>query len=513
MENSPFNKLSAELRNKIYELALAHDTPLAVCKKHPDPDSTAVQPPLTRVCRQIRDEALGMFYQFNTFVMELISSQIWKWPADDKWGFPLERLKEKEQRCDDTEHAPTWISEILDRRTWEVSEWLKCTSQEHHDVIKKANIVIGTNVFHWEKDFYGKRNNIFDWAPLVEMLRQYGYCGKVGQQKVNAVVRLIIKYTWNDEKRWLTYLCEQLAQEAAKFFEDLVTVVLRCKRQDGGISEYLSNSRVQYSTNKCYKDSITVYISYYVKRRLVIPMTKPSGGSTQANIIRLALKACDTTPSLKILSLTTSPPLDTMDASPLKKLPAELRNKVFKLAVVADEPIAISSSYPGYDIATQPPLTRVCRQTRNETLEIFYHFNTFVVEVVSAECYWDFGLEVSDRKEELSKWLEHTSEKNRAAIQKLHFVFASEPVSLRTEPAWQDLTQTLIKYGYGGKGEGGSRLEATVQLHLVFHRLLWAEPAVEKIVKRYCRRQERKAREQFENLGFEVMVTSELLPW
>ncbi|GIZ47086.1 hypothetical protein CKM354_001018700 [Cercospora kikuchii] len=47
MENSPFNNLSAELRNEIWQLALKSDTPLAIggTSAH---GPTAAQPPLTR---------------------------------------------------------------------------------------------------------------------------------------------------------------------------------------------------------------------------------------------------------------------------------------------------------------------------------------------------------------------------------------------------------------------------------------------------------------------------------
>lgn len=57
-------------------------------------------------------------------------------------------------------------------------------------------------------------------------------------------------------------------------------------------------------------------------------------------------------------------------------------------------------------------------------------------------------------------------------------------------------------------------LEAEVPLHSVFHRSLWADYATTKeALAKYRRQQETKARKRFEGLGFEVMVTSELLLW
>lgn len=61
MKNSHFNKLCAEMRNKIYELALTSDKSLSINK------GTAVQPPLTRVCKQIRSETLLLLYSVNNF--------------------------------------------------------------------------------------------------------------------------------------------------------------------------------------------------------------------------------------------------------------------------------------------------------------------------------------------------------------------------------------------------------------------------------------------------------------
>ncbi|WPH04692.1 Hypothetical protein R9X50_00758500 [Acrodontium crateriforme] len=78
MEASPFMKLSAELRNIIYELVLIRHDPIRIL-----PPSSAVrfQPPLkdtgrannhvlalTQTCRRIRHESWKLFYASNTFV-------------------------------------------------------------------------------------------------------------------------------------------------------------------------------------------------------------------------------------------------------------------------------------------------------------------------------------------------------------------------------------------------------------------------------------------------------------
>ncbi|EME83121.1 uncharacterized protein MYCFIDRAFT_85387 [Pseudocercospora fijiensis CIRAD86] len=60
-----------------------------------------------------------------------------------------------------------------------------------------------------------------------------------------------------------------------------------------------------------------------------------------------------------------------MDSSPLKRLPGEVLQRIIKLALSHDEPLALSkiSSYNG--------LTQTCRQLRSDTWALFWKFNTF----------------------------------------------------------------------------------------------------------------------------------------
>lgn len=217
MENSSLNRLSAELRNEIYELVLAQDKPLVICSEHPNPDSTAVQPPLTRVCRQIRAEALELFYYCNTFVIEMISSRLWDWDDYILWNFPYE--PEYETWGEFEMPVPGTQCEILERRTYEVSEWLKCTDRKYHDVIKKAELLICMPEEHWEdRDWDGNLTDVYNWVPLTKTLRQCGYGGSGGQQRLKATVRLISE--WDPEYLGLGY-CERHKEDARKYFEDL----------------------------------------------------------------------------------------------------------------------------------------------------------------------------------------------------------------------------------------------------------------------------------------------------
>lgn len=154
MEISNLNKLSAELRNAIYELVLVQDKPLVVCRKHLTPELTAVQPALTRVCRQIREETLGMFYHGNTFVMEVIS-------VFDTIPY----------NC------------MTNERIEEVAAWLRCMHQEHLDSIKEPGLVIST----LEMVYF---INV-DWDPLIDRLKQCAYIRDGKDQKLKAVVYIV----------------------------------------------------------------------------------------------------------------------------------------------------------------------------------------------------------------------------------------------------------------------------------------------------------------------------------
>lgn len=68
MDNSPFARLSPELRNNIYELAL-HNSDGDI-----ELDSLGCSNQLTRTCRQIRIETRAMFYAANEFRVTLLGS-------------------------------------------------------------------------------------------------------------------------------------------------------------------------------------------------------------------------------------------------------------------------------------------------------------------------------------------------------------------------------------------------------------------------------------------------------
>ncbi|KAF2480888.1 hypothetical protein BDY17DRAFT_201991 [Neohortaea acidophila] len=69
MDNSPFARLSPELRNMIWKLAVTQNRPISLdCYENPEP-------PITRVCEQIRQESIGLFYGGNIFLESLGNAQ------------------------------------------------------------------------------------------------------------------------------------------------------------------------------------------------------------------------------------------------------------------------------------------------------------------------------------------------------------------------------------------------------------------------------------------------------
>ncbi|KAH9839659.1 hypothetical protein Tdes44962_MAKER08002 [Teratosphaeria destructans] len=68
MEQSPLNRLSPELRNKIYELTFAAASPLdlSACLR----GKGSFQHPLAQVCSQSRSESLQLFYNSTDFELD-----------------------------------------------------------------------------------------------------------------------------------------------------------------------------------------------------------------------------------------------------------------------------------------------------------------------------------------------------------------------------------------------------------------------------------------------------------
>lgn len=127
-------------------------------------------------------------------------------------------------------------------------------------------------------------------------------------------------------------------------------------------------------------------------------------------------------PSLPVprLSYPVVPRKDTFD---LHKIPAELRNAIYGHCVVKPEPISISDKAN----LSQPEITRVCKQLREESFPIFFGQNTFEhmhPNEVSATVLRSLTC--------LKTWLDNLSTKNLSLIRKMTIVvqkYATEPWS------------------------------------------------------------------------------------
>lgn len=79
MDLSPFSKISAELRNQIYELVLVHEIPIIITADDYSSDlrTTSLLPgshaiALLRTCKQISNESTALFYGNNTFRFQFL---------------------------------------------------------------------------------------------------------------------------------------------------------------------------------------------------------------------------------------------------------------------------------------------------------------------------------------------------------------------------------------------------------------------------------------------------------
>lgn len=106
-----------------------------------------------------------------------------------------------------------------------------------------------------------------------------------------------------------------------------------------------------------------------------------------------------------------------MDCSPLDRLPAEVRNEIWILAVTKQ-----GRRWLGWSTGThrehEPPITQVCREIRSETHDMYYANNDFVVVVG-----WRGAKPIYN-------WLENIGWESCAAIRHLEIVGALDEALL-----------------------------------------------------------------------------------
>lgn len=100
-----------------------------------------------------------------------------------------------------------------------------------------------------------------------------------------------------------------------------------------------------------------------------------------------------------------------MDKSPLSRLPAELRNFIYGLALSYEEPIAINKSE--CRLWAPPALLHCCREIRREARGLYYSSNIFRVD-------WRYECSRYGSDESLADWLEVLDPSCRSTVRRIY---------------------------------------------------------------------------------------------
>lgn len=96
----------------------------------------------------------------------------------------------------------------------------------------------------------------------------------------------------------------------------------------------------------------------------------------------------------KCRSFKGTNPVPPSSISPILRLPAELRNAIYKLSLANSTSIRIPAAGP---VPPEPGLLSTCSQIRNEALEFYYKTNHFSFEICDLNA--DMLLQFSARSE------------------------------------------------------------------------------------------------------------------
>lgn len=150
-------------------------------------------------------------------------------------------------------------------------------------------------------------------------------------------------------------------------------------------------------------------------------------------------------------------------------LPAELRTRIYELVVIKAPVIDTTITRDHVEIANmliQPPLCRVCRQVRNESLPIFYGANVFLTICSS------YGRGLVDLK-----WLQQLDTEHQRMLRNLYALYdTSERLTTYLSIAKHRLgikrftvdDEWLGKIGYESRGTASLFDRGCYVLHLTF---------------------------------------------
>ncbi|KAK5694957.1 hypothetical protein LTR17_024748 [Elasticomyces elasticus] len=114
----------------------------------------------------------------------------------------------------------------------------------------------------------------------------------------------------------------------------------------------------------------------------------------------------------------------TSSGSRLLDIAPELRNHIYRMAIIHNQPIVVSTQ--GYNI---PPLLSVCKQIRHEAESIFYYENAFETELS------DYNIDLH------RKFMEHLKD---LGLQKKKI--NASPKSISWMPHWPNMIHWLALY-------------------------------------------------------------------
>ncbi|KAK3080483.1 hypothetical protein LTS18_000937 [Coniosporium uncinatum] len=164
-----------------------------------------------------------------------------------------------------------------------------------------------------------------------------------------------------------------------------------------------------------------------------------------------------------LFDLTPTPLANTIGSQPFRflDLPAELRNKIYKLAVTTREPNSHRTAFLAQH-AHQPAITKASRQIRAESLPLYYSENTIEVDLTDEWEIDDSDDEQDEADEKRSVvwfrrwvaafWNSHVKHVEHISIR--YQVFRAEPPYLDWTPtkAHMKIMHLLLDVGQDGNG-------------------------------------------------------------
>ncbi|GIZ43610.1 hypothetical protein CKM354_000682900 [Cercospora kikuchii] len=333
MDSWPFRKLAPELRNKIWELVLIHEDPIVVRNSVKTPGCRTKPEYLTallQVCKESKNECSEMFYASNTFVLESFS-------------------------------GASSLDEDLRRFIYKLGN--------NVPLVKTAIISAGTiDVLHRDSSCfyricYGELDLLGHWRSRLSSLR--------------FEVRLTKKHSVERDTLW--------DNGGLLLNIDVFDLPASFRQAMDKISTAMGGKTV----NLLAMES-KIHLSRYDE---LCARQEGLGESTQASGPVLMLqsgKKAETTSSHSLINVLdfwgiASRQVVAMDESPLGRLPPELRNGVWHLAVTQDKPINLSTYqdevyiWPCYEKINW--VFKTCKQIYNECAAMMYANNTFAVPV------------------------------------------------------------------------------------------------------------------------------------